>query len=138
MQVKGRTEGSLAEKRVDSLFSIARGDPCRINNLRGHAIQRGLSEGSRDAILDAIADVVTPILGQSGRQSGPDAVLVPYAVSGRNCEYYATSWKYGVGFSTQVEVEGGPLTPDRIRASVELLQDLEEPENLNNLVNTFF
>jgi len=101
-QVDGRTEGDKAEKRVDTLKAIAREDKCRINNLRDAAKAKGLDVNSNYEIYKLIEDV-----------AGFDHELVnlpknhykimPYNVYSNNCEYYATEWKYGKGFSLQVE-----------------------------------
>jgi HRAS-like suppressor 3 len=99
-QVDGRTEGKVAEKRVDTLQRIARSDRCRVNNLEAHAKAKGLKVADDEVICASISDVV----GDEDLQNIPEehCKIVPYNVYTKNCEYYATSWKYGRGFSAQV------------------------------------
>lgn len=71
-----------------SLSEVAGDDWVRINNHEELALVLGLSRRSRSTAVKAAVQNV--------------GVTVPYSFLNKNCEYYATKWLYGTGFSTQV------------------------------------
>lgn len=127
-QVKDRTEGPDAEKRIDKLSTLVRQDYCRINNLVDYAKEKGSdARRSDDLIFDAIKDIVPDRrLHKINYADINKVVIVPYAVTGKNCEFYGTLWRYGVGFSKQVDYGlSKNIPPEKMMESVELLAELE-------------
>lgn len=70
------------------LLDVAGNDRVRINNREEVALVLGLSKQSKEEAVQSAIEYV-------GR-------TVPYGFLTENCEYYATKWLYGEGFSTQV------------------------------------
>jgi len=74
--------------RKELVTKIAGSDKCRVNNSEGRACRKGLKVRSPEEIVAAAES-------QIGN-------LIEYRLLSENCEYFATSCRYGTAFCNQV------------------------------------
>jgi len=86
---KRASSGWVRRERLTDVANRVRDyNTCRVNNLQSSAI---LSDHSR-----SVSQILTDAVEMIDQR-------VEYSFLGKNCEYYATKWRYGRGFSGQVE-----------------------------------
>ncbi len=75
------------ERLTDVANRVKDYNTCRVNNLEISAI---LADRTR-----SVSQILSDARGMIGQR-------VEYSFIGKNCEYYATKWRYGRGFSGQI------------------------------------